>query len=151
MFGSAPIYEVLTSCARSSYNPSCKMEISRTSENRGKPFWVCKERWVLLIIKGLFSSTLPIHEGTHYWWDNSNEYLQHTCMFYGEIWKVIFKLCWIPTGSSLMFKDIVNKPCFMEKYGKLSLNYVEYPPVPLWCLKIQWRNHVLWKNMENYL
>ena len=31
-----------TSCTRSSYTPSCKTEISRTSENHGKSFRVCK-------------------------------------------------------------------------------------------------------------
>ena len=37
MFGSAPIYDVLTSCMRSSYIHLCKTEISRTGENCRKP------------------------------------------------------------------------------------------------------------------
>ena len=43
MFGSAPIYDILTSCTRSSYSPSCKTEIFRTGENRGKSCRVCKK------------------------------------------------------------------------------------------------------------
>ena len=42
MFGSTPIYDILTSCMRSSYTPSCKTEISRMGENRSKPCLVCK-------------------------------------------------------------------------------------------------------------
>ena len=37
MFGSAPIYDVLTSCTMSSYIPSYKMEIYRTDENGENP------------------------------------------------------------------------------------------------------------------
>ena len=42
MFGSAPLYDVLTSCTRSSYTPWYKTEMSRTDKNRGKPCRVCK-------------------------------------------------------------------------------------------------------------
>ena len=44
MFGSAPIYNILKSCMRSSYTPWYKTEISRTGENRGKPCQVCKNQ-----------------------------------------------------------------------------------------------------------
>ena len=43
MFGSAPIYDLLTSCRRSSYTPLYKTEISRTGKNRGNPCRVCKK------------------------------------------------------------------------------------------------------------
>ena len=42
MFGSAPIYDVLASCMWASYTPWYKTEISRTGENWGKPWQVCK-------------------------------------------------------------------------------------------------------------
>ena len=37
------IYDVLTSCMRSSYTPWYKTEISRTGKNCGKPCQVCKK------------------------------------------------------------------------------------------------------------
>ena len=53
MFGSAPIYDVLTSCTRSSYTPWYKTEISRTGENRGKPCLVCLSGSALLIVNSV--------------------------------------------------------------------------------------------------
>ena len=44
MFGSPPIYDVLTSCTRTSYNPWYKTEISRMGENRRKHRRVCKTK-----------------------------------------------------------------------------------------------------------
>ena len=43
MCGSAPVYDILTSCTRSSYIPWYKMEITRTGENRGKPCRVARK------------------------------------------------------------------------------------------------------------
>ena len=43
MVRSAPIYDVLTSCTRSSYTPWYKTDISRTGEDRRKP---CRNPWL---------------------------------------------------------------------------------------------------------
>ena len=44
MFGSAPIYDVLPSSTRSSYTSTCKTEIFRTGEHRGKPCRICETK-----------------------------------------------------------------------------------------------------------
>ena len=54
MFGSAPIYGVLTSCTRSSIIPWYKTKISRTRENHRKPCLVCKKDCWAMGIREIF-------------------------------------------------------------------------------------------------
>ena len=51
MFGSTPIYHILTSCTRSSYTPWYKTEISRMGENHRKTCRSCKNELITACIR----------------------------------------------------------------------------------------------------
>ena len=62
MFCSAPIYDDLTSCMRSSYTPGRdKTEISSRGENRCKPCRVCKKN-----VSFVFSKAFSFLNGNYY-------------------------------------------------------------------------------------